>query len=77
MIAWRWRCVVLAPCGEPIPGTEATTKLAAIRELMPDWLWPFALSDGYRTKWVKEETDEDEPSGVLAGTITIGRGSRW
>jgi hypothetical protein len=81
-----WSCVVIAPTGDPIPGTEAWSKAGAMREFLGQrepayvkYIWDIAVREGYKIGWIRRDREEDEPagSGIKAGTIVHGRGARW
>jgi hypothetical protein len=86
MSPWFWTCVIVAPTGEPIPGTEAWDATGAIRQLLgqrdPHYLqyvWDIAITQGYKIGWIRRDAEEGESvsSGIKAGPIVHGRGARW
>lgn len=59
--AWHWRASVFAPDGNPIPGAEGDSPVEAIGKALAGHhnLWAYALTQGYRLKWVRTERDAE------------------
>ncbi len=58
-IPWCWRSCVVAPTGQVMEWTIANSHSEAVRLAFRrvEW-WPYAMMQGYRIRWVKEDRDE-------------------